>query len=268
MKPNFHHVHLNVVEPERTIAYYRKFHGAVPIRYAGVADALFVERSFILLNKVEVPAPSSIETGLWHIGWGGRDVPGEHEWFKKNVADINTELYALGDIHVTYLNGPDKERIEVNTMGHNRFGHVHLLAKDVNVTTAWYGKHFGLAGRRAYVPKPADMSKVRAWSNTFRCDNVLFVVYGRPDYVPRPAWWKDGPLSDQVSTKGRVVDHIAFSYRDIEPEFERLKKEGVTILEGITFKKDFNHRSFFVEGPDRVMVEVVEAKRVPEGIWE
>lgn len=268
IKPNFHHVHLNVVEPKKTIAYYRKFHGAVPIRYAGVADALFVERSFILMNKVEVPAPSSIRTGLWHIGWGGRDVPSEYEWFKKNGADINTHLYALGDIHVTYLNGPDSEMIEVNTMGHNRFGHVHLLAKDVNATTDWYAKHFGLVPRQAFREKPKDMTRVRAWANTFQCDNVQFVVYGRPDYIPSPQWWKDPPLTQQVSTKGRVVDHIAFSYRDIEPEFERLKGESVKILEGITFNKAFNHRSFFVEGPDKVMVEVVEAKPVPEGIWE
>lgn len=267
-KPNFHHVHLNVVEPEATIAYYQKFHGAVPIRYANVADALFVERSFILMNRVAEPAPSALKTGLWHIGWGGRDVPGEYEWFVKNGADINTELYALNDIHVTYLNGPDKEMIEVNTMGHNRFGHVHLLAEDVNATTDWYAKHFGLAAGRAHVPKPEDMTKTRAWSNAFRCDNVLFVVYGRPDYTPRPPWWKDEPLTELVPTKGRVIDHIAFSYRDIEPEFERLKNEGVTILEEIRFKEAFNHRSFFVEGPDKVMIETVEAKPVPEGIWE
>jgi catechol 2,3-dioxygenase-like lactoylglutathione lyase family enzyme len=158
--------------------------------------------------------------------------------------------------------------IEVNTMGHNRFGHVHLLAADVNATTDWYAKYLGLAPRRAYVPKPEDMSKVRAWSSGFRCDNVSFVVYGRPDYMPRPPWWKDGPLTEQVSTKGRVIDHIAFSYRDIDPQFERMKKAGVTILEPITFKEKFNHRSFFVEGPDKVMIEIVESKPVPEGIWE
>lgn len=195
------------------------------------------------MNKVAQPAPSAIETGLWHIGWGGRDVPSEYEWFVKNGADINTHLYALGSIDVTYLNGPDKEMIEVNTMGHNRFGHVHLLAADVNAKTDWYTKHFGLAPRRAHIPKPEDMTKVRARSNSFRCDNVSFVVYGRPYYLPRPPCWKDGPLTDQVSTKGRVIDRIAFSYRDIEPEFARLKKEGVTILGGITFKKEFNHRS-------------------------
>lgn len=267
-KPNFHHVHLNVVDPAATMAYYRKFHGATPVKYANKVDALFTERSFILMNTVDTPAPSAQKTGLWHIGWGGRDVPSEYEWFKKMGADINTHLYALGNIHVTYLNGPDHEMIEVNTMGHNRFGHVHLLAEDVNATTGWYAKHFGLAPRNPNVPKPEDMSKVRAWSSGFRCDNVSFVVYGRPDYTPKPPWWKDGPMTEQVSTKGRVIDHIAFSYRDIEPEFERLKKEGVTIVEPITFKEEFNHKSFFVEGADKVLIEIVESKPVPEGIWE
>ena len=266
-KPNFHHVHLNVVDAEATSAYYQKFHGAVPVKYAGAADALFTERSFILWNTVAEPAPSALESGIWHIGWGGRDVPSEYEWFKVNGADIHTHLYALGDIHVTYLNGPDKEMIEVNTMGHNRFAHVHLFAKDVNATTDWYTKHLGLAPRRAHIPKP-DLTKVRAWSNSFRCDNILFIVYGIPDYEPSPPWWQDAPLKETKPTKGRAIDHIAFAYRDIEPEFERLKNEGVTIVDPIAHRPAFNHKSFFIEGPDKVLIEIVEAKPIPEGIWE
>ena len=53
-KPRFHHVHLNVVDPERTMGYYVKVHGAVPTRYAGVVDALFMAS----------PASSSSKTGV------------------------------------------------------------------------------------------------------------------------------------------------------------------------------------------------------------
>lgn len=268
-KANFHHVHLNITDPARTIEYYTRIHGATRMKYANTVDALFTEKSFILWNVVDKPAPSAIQTGLWHIGWGGRDVPSEYEWFKKQpLVKIHTELYALNNIHVCYLSGPDDEMIEVNTMGHNRFGHVHLLAKDVNATVAWYAKYLNLNARRPVMPKPEDMQSVRAWSNAFRIDNVLFVVYGRPDYQPAPPWWNDEPLTEQVSTKGRVIDHIAFSYRHIEPEFQRMKSAGATIVEPITFKEAFGHRSFFVEGPDKVLIEIVESKPVPEGIWD
>lgn len=265
---HFHHVHLNVTDPARTMAYYMKIHGATPVQYRGVAEALFTERSFILMNTVAQAAPSALETGLWHIGWGGRDVPSEYEWFKANGATIRVPLYPLNNIWVTYLSGPDEEMIEVNTMGHNRFGHVHLLAKDINTTTEWYAKHLGVAARGEAIPKPADMTTVRAWSRSFRCDNVLFVVYGLPDYTPAPPWWQDGPLADTKPTDGRVIDHIAFSYRDIAPVFDRLKAAGVEIVSPIAEQSGFGHKSFLIRGPDQVLIEIVEDKPIPEGIWE
>ncbi len=264
----FHHVHLNVTDPAQTIAYYMKFHGAVPTRYRGVSEALFTERSFILMNRTPKEPPNALKSGIWHIGWGGRNVPAEYEWFQEQGATIRVPLYPLGRIHVFYLSGPDDEMIEVNTMGHNRFGHVHLFAEDVNATVQWYKKHLAVETRRDFVPKPEDMSSVRAWSNGFRCDTISFVVYGQPDYTPSPPWWQDEPLTEFVPTDGRVIDHIAFSYRNIEPVYDRMRAEGVEVVSPIALRPQFNHRSFFVRAPDKVLVEIVEAKPIPEGVWE
>lgn len=265
---HFHHVHLNVADPARTIDYYTKFHGAVPTTYRGLSDALFTERSFILMNQPASPADSALTTGIWHIGWGGRDVPSEYEWFKEHGAKIRVPLYPLNNIYVFYLSGPDDEMIEVNTMGHNRFGHVHLLARDVNETVQWYKRNLGVQARRDFVPKPEDMSKVRAWSSGFRCDNVSFVVYGMPNYTPSPPWWQDDPLTEFEPTDGHVIDHIAFSYRDIQPVFQRMQHDDLEIVQPIALRPKFGHRSFFVRGPDKVLIEIVEAKPIPEGVWE
>lgn len=264
---NFHHVHLNVTNAEETLEFYQRFFGAIDIEYASTAPALFTERSFILLAPVESAPPWELRSGIWHIGWGGVDVPHEYEWFKAQGVKIHTPLYALRDIHVTYLQGPDDEVIEVNTMGHHRFAHVHLLAEDVNVTTQWYREHLGVTPRRDYVEKP-DLSKVRAWSNGFRVDNVSFVVYGMPNYEPRPPWWSDALLTEFEPTDGRAIDHIAFSYRTIEPVFERLNAAGVEIVHPIRHDPEYNHKSFFIRGPDKVLIEIVESKPIPEGIWE
>ena len=264
---NFHHVHLNVTDPDRSIAFYTKIFGAIETHYANTARALFTERSFILLNEVELPPATELKSGLWHIGWGGVDVPNEYEWFKSQGVSIHTPLYALGRGHVIYLEGPDQELIEVNTTGHHRFGHVHLFAEDVNVTTNWYARHLGFTPREAHVPKP-DLSKVRAWSNAFTSDNVRFIVYGQPNYEPRPPWWPFEPLTAFEPTQGRAIDHIAFSYRDIRPVYERMKRDGVTIVEPVADRPEYNHKSFFVLAPDKVLVEIVEAKPIPEGIWE
>jgi hypothetical protein len=50
--------------------------------------------------------------------------------------------------------------------------------------------------------------------------------------------------------------------------FERMQASGVTIVEPIKTDERFGHRSFFVEGPDKVLIEIVEAKPIPEGIWD
>ena len=264
---HFHHVHLNVTDPQKSLWFYQFMFGGTKLRFRGVADALFTERSFILLNDVAAPAPSALESGVWHIGWGSVDVPNEYVWWKAKGMDVHTEIYPLGRGYVSYWNGPDKEVIELNTQGHHRFSHVHFMAADVNATAGWYARHLGLRGRPA-VPKPEDMTKVRAWSTGFRCDNVGFVVYGQPDYTPRPPWWRWEPLVELKPQAGRVIDHIAFSYRNIEPVFERMQRDGVEIVAPIKFDRQFNMKSFYVMAPDKVTIEIVEAKPIPEGVWD
>ena len=162
-----------------------------------------------------------LNTGIWHIGWGGVDVKNEYEWWKKHDVDIHTPLSPLPgpDNYYMYINGPDKELIEINTMGHHRFAHVHFFCTDVNETVDWYAKHLGLKPRRPKVDKPAgDMATLAGiWINVIQCDNVTMIFFGKPDISPSPPWWPDEPLKDIQPTKGRPIDRIAFSYRNIEP---------------------------------------------------
>ncbi|HVR31023.1 MAG TPA: VOC family protein [Thermoanaerobaculia bacterium] len=278
---HFHHVHLNVVDPARSIDFYRRIFGGVPLRFRYAADAVFTERSFLLFERVERPAPGAPESGIWHIGWGGVDVPREYEWLLAQGVEIHTPLYALGDGHVVYLLGPDRELIEVNTMGHHRFAHVHLLARDPDATAQWYAEHFGFRARaaaaggsppvgpgQAYATWQDFHANRRAWSNGFRVDNVSFVVYNLPDYSPPPPWWRAAPLYELAPQRGHAIDHFAFSYRDLDAAFARLVEAGVEIAEPISWKPALHLRSFFVAAPDGVTVEVVEERPIPEGLWD
>ncbi|MEK7793044.1 MAG: VOC family protein, partial [Candidatus Hydrogenedentota bacterium] len=105
-------------------------------------------------------------------------------------------------------------------------------------------------------------------SSGFSCDNVSFVVYGRPDYEPKAPWWPDAPLDAFEPTDDRAIDHIAFSFREIGPVLEQMKAEGGEIVKPIAHRDDVNHKSFFVRGPDKVLIEIVEAKPIPESSWE
>src|SRR4051794_33810651 len=89
---HFHHVLLNSVDPARSMQFYRRVFGATPIKFRGVSDALFTERSFILFNKVDSPPESKLNSGIWHIGWGGVDVKNEYEWWKRHDVPIHTPL--------------------------------------------------------------------------------------------------------------------------------------------------------------------------------
>jgi len=269
---HFHHVRLNVTNVEESQRFYARVFGAVSVKFRG-SDALFTERSLILFNKVEQPPPFELQSGIWHIGWGGVDVKNEFEWWKARGVAIHTPLSPLPgqDNFYFYISGPDKELIEINTMGHHRFAHVHLFATDVNETVSWYAKHLGLTPQRPLpVAKPTgDMSSLRTiWMNSFRCDNVTLIVFGKPDREEPPPWWRDPPLKEIKPTQGRAIDHIAFSYREIEPVQRRMQAAGVKIVQPIAVQEPLKLKSFFVLAPDNVLIEIAEAKPIPEGAWD
>jgi catechol 2,3-dioxygenase-like lactoylglutathione lyase family enzyme len=263
---------LNVTDPAASIKFYSRVFGAVPMKFRGASDALFTERSFLLLNKVDEAPDSRLNTGIWHIGWGGVDVKNEYEWWKRHDVTIHTPLTPLGgvDNYYMYISGPDKELIEINTMGHHRFAHVHFLCTDVNQTVDWYARHLGLKPRLPPREKPTgDMSTLRSiWINVIPCDNVTMIFFGKPDITPAPRWWPDEPLFEIQPTTGRPIDRVGFSYRDIQGVYERMKASGAQIIEPISEKPQFRMKSFLVRGPDNVTIEIVEARPIPEGTWE
>lgn len=269
---HFHHVRLNVRDVSQSKRFYQRLFGAVPVKYRGNPDCVFVERSFLLFNSVDQSPDSALNTAIWHIGWGGVDMRSEYEWYRKHGAQIQTPLSPLPgpDNYYFYQYGPDKELIEINTMGHHRFAHVHLFATDVNATCHWYRDHLGLKPRLGDRPKPsgnmATLDKI--WINFIPCDNVSIIVFGKPDVTPPPPWWPEAPLKKLEPTKGRPIDHLAFSYRKIEPVYEAMKHSGVKITQDIKPDPKYHFHSFLVEGPDSVSIEIVEEKPVPEGIWE
>ena len=60
----FHHIHLNVTDPERTLEFYQRIFGAMAVKFRGVSDALFTGRSFILLTQVDSPPSGEPDTGI------------------------------------------------------------------------------------------------------------------------------------------------------------------------------------------------------------
>ncbi|MFP6581241.1 MAG: VOC family protein [Candidatus Hydrogenedentota bacterium] len=277
--PNFHHAHLNVVDPEASIEYYGKIFGAPRVKFRGVSDAVLTDRSFFLFNKVDKPAPWEMTSGIYHLGWGGVNGPGEFEWRDKLGVKWQTGLQSLGEEHYMYAFGPDKEVVEVWTgFRHNRFGHVHLFSDDVGAATEWYIKNLNAKGPARIAPKPpkapddfdsaGGLAFRYLWMSQVSTPNgVTINIFAKPsnDTVN---WWADPPVGELLASDGRVIDHLAFSYRDIEPVLARMKANGVDIVKPIAHDKDYDLKSFFVRGPDKVLIEIVEARPLPDGAWE
>ncbi len=271
---HFHHVRLNVTDPAETIKFYTKNLGATQTKYHGLVDALFTERSFLLLNKVDSPPQYMPHSAISHIGWGSVDGQADYEWLKSQGVEFETPIDQLGNNYGMYFYGPDKELVELWTGDKNhRFNHVHLWATDVATTADWYKQHLGLSTRVGPKPTLKSREDIRAiWMGFIECDNVGFAVFGRPDFDSR--WWpggsytKEDAVDEFQTTRGRAIDHLAFSYRDIEPVFERMKADGVEIVEPIALREDVGHKSFFIMAPDKVLIEIVEAKPIPDSSWE
>lgn len=263
--PHFHHIHLNVTDPDATIEFYEHFFGANRVTYRNRVDAVFADRSFILMDVVDQPPRDNAGTTLWHIGWAGVDGHSEFAWRERAGIDVQTPLTPLGDNHFMYFWGPDRELVEVYTGSRNhRFEHVHLLATDIDSTLAWFDRHLDLRPRS---PTRA-LSGTRMRLNTLRIDNINLIIFEVPAPGEERAWLLPenvGP--DFAVTDGRGMDHIAFSYSDIRPVAERMRAAGVEFVRDVAPDPRHGLTSFFIRGPDGLLVEIVEELPVPEGLW-
>ena len=278
---SFHHTHLNVLDPAKTVAYYKKFFSGVPVKFRGVSDAILTDRSYFLLSKVSTAPKWELTSAIYHLGWGGVDGPSDFAWRDREGIEWETPLSSLGAEHYMYAFGPDKEVVEVWTgFRHHRFGHIHLISDNVVEAKNWYVEYLGLKGPARDAPKPpkapdefdntSDIGSIfrYLWTSSVSTDNgVTINIFARPsdDTV---VWWTYGDLGPIVPSDGRVVDHIAFSFRDIDVVFKRMKDGGVEIVQPIKDNPEYKIRSFFVRGPDKILIEVLEGKPLPEGAWE
>jgi catechol 2,3-dioxygenase-like lactoylglutathione lyase family enzyme len=265
---HFHHAHLNVTDTKASSQFYQQIFGAVPVKFGNRSDAVFTERSFLLFSQVAASPASDLDTGIWHLGWGGVDGPREYNTLTGKGVRFQTPITPLNNNYYMYAFGPDKELLEIWTGYQNhRYGHVHLISADPVGTVRWYTTTLGIPLRSQTINEPGPAS---AGSNGLQnVDNVNIIVFRQPASEPVPPLWAGNKtISSFESTQGHAVDHLAFSYRKIDPVFSRMKKAGVRIVEPITTKTDYGFRSFFIEGPDKVLIEIVEAKPIPEASWE
>jgi hypothetical protein len=245
---------------------------------------------------MELTGPQS---SVWHFGWNTPDSRKYNERFRAmglqiaqmwdaadgKLVDMSSdtlpglptqeqilEMRAKGTTPTRqggfgYLRGPDGALLENAQSGQvERFNHVHMYHEHPLCAMQWYVTHLGASlpqGRGAGAPEAAAGGNCRqlyappTWPSFAKTGFVRepsgAVLFDDISISIRP--WPGGGL---ISTRGRIVDHWALSASDLTATVSRLKQEGIKFLEEI--HPWGSTRAAMIEGPDRIAIELVEAK--------
>ena len=273
---HLHHLHLNATDPAAAINFYTSKFDCEKGRFAGLLDAVWAQKSWMLFSKVSAPPPWELTSAIWHFGWGAEDMKATYQkqldsgtkFFTPltDISDIGGGPAGTGRFFYAYVEGPDRALIELNTAGHHRFGHLHMFSEDPVSAGEWYMKYFG-ATRRGTTPPSRAPRFYRdvpiGPSMSLMMDNVNMIIY--PTAYSRKAYpehWKN--QKEMSSTKGRVVDHVGFSVDNLADTLEKLRKDGIKVTDEIKSVAGGKIKYAFIEGPDKIRIELVEGHAAKE----
>ena len=263
---HFHHIHLNATDPAAAIDFYTTKFDCEKAKFGGEWDGVWAQKAWILFNKVAAAPPSAITSSIWHFGWGAEDMKAAYQKQLDSGTKFDTPLTDISDLanfpgfYYAYVDGPDHALIEMNTAPHHHLGHVHLLSADPVAAGEWYVKYFG-AVRRGKEPPSREPAFYKGYqvgpSMSLTSDNINIIIFPK-EFAPAayPGPWKNRTSFD--STEGRVVDHIGFSFDNLSEALERMRKDGVKVTQEIQTAFHGKVKYAFIEGPDRVRIELVE----------
>ena len=267
----FHHVHLNVVDPARSVAFYQTHFNSKPVTVAGW-DAVQAEDIYLLFTKVAMPASYEWDTAIWHFGWITRTLA---EDFKR-MSEAGVKFFRVPP-PTAHLIGPAGEDVEIapahGTFFHPppAFNHVHLQAENPYCAGDWYERMLGLLvvpdGKRVadtdcrvpYTPRQQPANLHMSPYSAVRVGRIELSLYPQQRlkaYTQQEI--EQGPL---VSSRGHAIDHIALTVADFPAAVRKLRAAGVTVLENAHAFGTSSERAVMIEGPDKIAIELIEQKK-------
>jgi catechol 2,3-dioxygenase-like lactoylglutathione lyase family enzyme len=265
---HFHHVHLNVVDPTATMTFFTTWWTGEVTTLPGGHTALWTQASWILFDQVAMPAPSSVVSSIYHVGWTVLDVQKSYDAmvaggvsFDTPLTDISTVFGGTGGAKFAYATGPDHELVEFYNGSDDHFRHVHFVSDDPVSAGQWYQKHFGAVTTMTNPSRATGSVNGRQIKPNMSVTIDAITVWWYPTgfvQATYPDDWKG--ITGLAPQRGRVIDHIALGVDNLPAALTRLESEGVQILEQPAWRMDGAFISAFVQGPDQVEVEVVQGR--------
>ena len=270
---HFHHLHLNVTDPAAAIDFYASKLECEKKKSPLGTDAIRAHKAWLFFTKVDSAPNSDITSAIWHMGWGGganmqetyANQVASGTKFQTPITDISDQCDGKGGngrFFFSYIDGPNHALIELNTTAETNhyFSHVHLLSADPVAASEWYMKEFGLI-RRGQNP-PSREPRFRCGRQTgpsvgMMMDDVSVIIYPVENAKAAfPDAWKGRTEID--SSQGHSIDHLGFSVENLDATLARLRNDGVKVTGEPRSLADGKIRYAFIEGPDRIRIEVLE----------
>ena len=293
--PGFHHLHLNSVDPDAAIEFYRRqFSTSAKASWGGLPALTAPNDVLVLFTRVATAPATSPQSAIWHFGWHVTDSRASLEAYKGRPDVTLLPLYTTdegGSVLVSSDTWPSTGRTpgltkvqiaeaKANAVQPTRSGGFGYLQGPDNALVEyagnhpaepfcaqlWYREHLNapvFAGRTSQTPLTEATCKVprgpdRSWPALDR-EGMFRAPAAAVVFGDVALPWYvrqiDRPL---VSTRGQLYDHIALSVADLDAWVAKLRGEGVRILEEPYELGDT--RAVMIEGPSREALELVEVE--------
>jgi len=169
-----------------------------------------------------------------------------------------------------YIRGPDDAVVEVQgDMPAERFNHVHMYQEQPFCAQVWYQAHLGLPASPPRPGAPAEAPRTEANCTVARGPDRSWPALELEGTYRTPSsgvlagdvavnWYMRQGETPLVSTRGQLMDHVAFSVTNLDGWMVKLAAEHVRVLEGPYALGD--SRAVLIEGPSREAIELVESR--------
>ena len=169
-----------------------------------------------------------------------------------------------------YILGPDGELVETNGGPDTpeTFRHTHFFAEQPSCAAQWHIDHLGAMQsddeQSAGIPDPCE-GEVGAPSwpaleplGTLRTPASSIMNRAMRAYPRQCQFGRCGNDQPLVSSRGQVLDHIGYTIPDLDTHIERLRSEGVSIIEEISAFG--NTRGALIEDLDGLVIHLIERR--------
>ncbi len=226
------HVHLTVSDTAGAAEWYAK-HFDGKVTKSGPFDAVWFGTNLMKFRQGSAEVLGNAGSAVDHIAFSVEDVSAKADALREDGAEVGAPNRKTKTVAIA--TDPWGTKLELlkdeDLLG---FHHVHLKTTTPLSTVEWYTTMFG--GEAA---KYKDIPNLKA----IRFGDMYLFVQNSARAV--------------ASTQGRSVDHLGWRFKDFNAAIKRLKALDVKFVVEPT--KSGDHMIAFVESPDGIKIEIVEA---------